>query len=274
MATPVTLKKLEEKKMLAQKRREKQQGHLSAAYSIYPPTFPVLQPLSVTTASPLDDYKLAEKASFVPLADGAQCWTVTIRADNVMCFNGKTSFLSQLYPVSLVVDGNVYGSLEHYYQECKLISLVSAQAAKTLRSIGDPVEVMRHTRKMLSARGVRKAKVDEWKKSLGLLVTERAMRLKFGDQHPELCDKLLATGDTLLVQTIDRDAFFAAGVGEDAVREWATQNEGKVFKLPIELTSDSVKHIPLVATRGKNVLGVLAMKIRNELRNKKASIDD
>uniref|UniRef100_A0A183CGQ0 NADAR domain-containing protein n=1 Tax=Globodera pallida TaxID=36090 RepID=A0A183CGQ0_GLOPA len=112
------------------------------------------------------------------------CWTVTVRADNVMCFNGKNSFLSQLYPVSLVVDGNVYGSLEHYYQECKLFSLVSAQAAKTLRSISDPVEVMRHTRKILSARGVKKAKVDEWKKSLGLLVTERAMRLKFGDQHP------------------------------------------------------------------------------------------
>uniref|UniRef100_A0A914GV48 NADAR domain-containing protein n=1 Tax=Globodera rostochiensis TaxID=31243 RepID=A0A914GV48_GLORO len=360
MSTPATVKKLEEKKQLAQKRKEKQHqmqqkdgdtagaqllslsaqsdapsSHLlvrtepvegapprhidlrplSGAYSNYrerkedfstddngsaaryawppfnyQPTFApppplqqqqnVLQPLS--RPSSFNNYRRPQSArfggklkqqTFMPLADGAQCWEITVRADKIVCFYGKTNFLSQLSPVALVVDGNEYGSLEHYYQACKLFSLIGAQAAQELRSVKDPLKAKTRTRELLFAVGVNKAKVDAWKNTHGVLVLQHAMRLKFGVQHPEMRDQLLATEDALLIQAYDKDSFFAAGMTESAAREWAKENEGNVLKFPSELNHENVKHIPLIG-KGKNVLGVLAMHIRNELRNKKSSPDD
>jgi len=46
-------------------------------------------------------------------------------------------------------------------------------------------------------------------------------------------DKLLATGDALLCQAYDRDAFYAVGMTEEKLREWARENEGKILKVLI-----------------------------------------
>ncbi|KAL3076290.1 hypothetical protein niasHS_013561 [Heterodera schachtii] len=216
-----------------------------------------------------------KKQEYTPLPEDGNGWgwEVTVLADKLVCFHGKGNFLSQLFPLSLVVDGNEYGSLEHYYQACKLFSLVSAQAAQELRSIKDPLKTKTRTRDLLFSMGVSKARIDAWKNSHGVQVILHAMRHKFSDQHQELCDQLLATEDALLVQAYDKDSFFAAGMVENGVREWAKENEGKVLKFPSELSDETFKHIPLVG-KGKNLLGVMAMKIRNELRNKNASSDD
>lgn len=39
------------------------------------------------------------------------------------------------------------------------------------------------------------------------------------------------TADSLLVQDYDKDSFFAAGMLEAGVREWAQKNEGTVLKV-------------------------------------------
>jgi predicted NAD-dependent protein-ADP-ribosyltransferase YbiA (DUF1768 family) len=50
-------------------------------------------------------------------------------------------------------------------------------------------------------------------------------------QNPQLRDKLLATGDSLLAHTYERDRVFATGCTKEKLVEWAKQNAGKTIKV-------------------------------------------
>ncbi|KAF7633120.1 DUF1768 domain-containing protein [Meloidogyne graminicola] len=188
-----------------------------------------------------------------------------LRSNNLVCFHGKGHFLSTLYPVKIIVDGHEYPSVEHYYQACKIFSLVGPEQAQMLRYVQDTLKVKQKAKDILRAWHVSNEKVEHWKNTTGLLVLLHGIRFKF-TQSNEMREKLLSTGDAILCQAYDRDAFYAVGMTEDKLREWARENEGKVLKFPSELNEEKVKYIPLVG-KGKNVLGLLCMQIRHLIKH-------
>lgn len=42
---------------------------------------------------------------------------------------------------------------------------------------------------------------------------------------------LIETGEAILVHSYDRDNFYAAGLDQAGVKNWATENEGKTIKV-------------------------------------------
>uniref|UniRef100_A0A914N2H3 NADAR domain-containing protein n=2 Tax=Meloidogyne incognita TaxID=6306 RepID=A0A914N2H3_MELIC len=323
MATPVTLKKLDEKKQAAEKRREKTQkeDHLLPLNGMGPET-PYSHLLISGTQNPAprmmdlrpltnqftqyrqrkEDFSadrpsgrnytsfvsneithrngntkkqrgdggasaLEKQLSQLAIVDTPAelpAFEYILKSNNLVCFHGKGHFLSTLYPVKINVDGHDYPSVEHYYQACKIFSLVGPDQAQLLRNVLDTLKVKQKAKDILRNYRVNNQKVEHWKNTTGLLVLLHGIRFKF-TQNQEMRDKLLATGDALLCQAYDRDAFYAVGMTEEKLREWARENEGKILKFPSDLDEDKVKYIPLVG-KGKNVLGVLCMQIRHLIK--------
>ena len=104
----------------------------------------------------------------------------------ILEFEGGFRFLSNFYPVSIMLEGNVYLSAEHAFQ-----------AAKT----ADPLEQQK-IREMLTPGKAKRAGRQvtlrpNWEQNK-LRVMEALVRQKFN--HPDLRDKLLATGNKILVE--------------------------------------------------------------------------
>jgi len=101
-------------------------------------------------------------------------------------FVGGFRFLSNFYPVPIMLEGNVYLSLEHAFQ-----------AAKT----ADPLEQQK-IREMLTPgkakRAGRQVTLRSNWEQIKLRVMLALVRQKFG--HPELGKKLLATGNKELIE--------------------------------------------------------------------------
>uniref|UniRef100_A0A8R1EKF8 PI-PLC Y-box domain-containing protein n=2 Tax=Caenorhabditis japonica TaxID=281687 RepID=A0A8R1EKF8_CAEJA len=82
---------------------------------------------------------------------------LSISPENVLFFSGPGNYLSALYPSKLVVDGNEYNSVEHYYQACKLYTLINKEAAAELKAAATPIEVKKATKGyLLKERSLRK----------------------------------------------------------------------------------------------------------------------
>lgn len=119
-------------------------------------------------------------------------------------FRGEYQWLSNFWPVEVVLDGEVYPSVEHAYQ-----------AAKTQ----DPI--VRHMIRTLSAaearRFGRRVSLRPYWDRMKVSVMRDLLRQKF--QHPELKKKLLATGDEILRNVNNwGDTFWGTdenGVGEN-----------------------------------------------------------
>jgi ribA/ribD-fused uncharacterized protein len=104
----------------------------------------------------------------------------------IVRFLGEHRFLSNFWPVVVIYEGQSYPSVEHAYQ-----------AAKT-----SDVEVRRRIARLISpaaakATGGAIALRLNWEQ-VRLHVMEDLLRLKFA--HPDLREKLLATGDRDLVE--------------------------------------------------------------------------
>ncbi|MFH4977172.1 hypothetical protein AB6A40_003881 [Gnathostoma spinigerum] len=183
----------------------------------------------------------------------------------VICFSGKDNFLCNLYHAPMTIDGHEYSSVEHYYQACKAYTLGGSQAASRLRGIDDSGNVKTVTRRLLRDAGVTNEQVVEWKRSHAPVLLHHAITHKYV-QNPELRSKLMETGDALLAQAYDLENIFATGCSEEAVIDWAKANKGLILKVPVKLDSKTMKYIPLVG-EGKNVLGFIIMRVRDELRD-------
>ncbi|VDM95506.1 unnamed protein product [Thelazia callipaeda] len=208
-----------------------------------------------------------------------------VDADDVICFSGRQHFLSNLYPrvrcslvplydntvwqVTLTVDGHDYPSVEHYYQACKLYTLGGARLATQLRYITDAGQVKIHTKKLLRAANVSLEKIEEWKRTQGPVLLHHAIVHKFV-QNPELRAKLIESGGALLAHTYERDNIFATGCDREKMMEWATNNNGQIIKIPTKIDNGTLVYIPLVG-EGKNVLGFINMKVRQQLLQFKAT---
>jgi ribA/ribD-fused uncharacterized protein len=128
---------------------------------------------------------------------------------------------SNFAPYPIQVDGQRWPTSEHYFQAQKF---QEAQHREAIRQQKSPMIAARMGRD-------RKKKLRPDWESVKVEIMRRAVRAKF-TQHEDLCQVLLGTGDTTLVEHTEKDAF------------WGDGGDGS----------------------GKNMLGKVLMEVREELR--------
>ncbi len=139
-------------------------------------------------------------------------------------FDGtKYRFLSNFYMAPVVYEGITYPSSEHAYQAAKTADVGSRLLLADLKTAGE-----------VKRAGARLKLRADWN-DVKISVMENIVRLKF-EQHPDLAEKLLATGNAELIEG----------------NTWGDRFWGQV---------DGV---------GENHLGQVLMRIRNELTAKLA----
>ncbi|CAI5446379.1 unnamed protein product [Caenorhabditis angaria] len=188
-----------------------------------------------------------------------------IEANNFLPFFGPNHFLSALYPVEINVDGHSYNSVEHYYQACKVFTLAGKDTAQLLRTATTPIEVKQEVKKILKDRNIEKANIEKWKRLDSFTVLEHAIYQKF-KQNEELRKKLLDSQDKILVQTYMGDNFFAANATVKTTTEWMSKNAGQTLNVPKKIDNSTFEYFPIVVN-GKNMLGMITMKVREQIRS-------
>ncbi|CAD6188602.1 unnamed protein product [Caenorhabditis auriculariae] len=196
------------------------------------------------------------------IPDEVECQEYQVSDENIVCYNGQSHFLSSLFSSPISIDGHEYTSVEHYYQACKLFTLAGQDVAAQTKTAKTPFEVKKLAKRLLQ-NAVQSEKIDEWKRTEAFTVLKHATYQKFA-QNQELKDKLLETGNKILVHSYGGDTHFAAGEDQKGVSEWVKKNEGTTIKVPRKATADDVKYFPLIG-RGKNVLGFITMQVREDL---------
>ena len=133
-------------------------------------------------------------------------------------------FLSHFYPSPILLDGERWPTVEHYYQFHKSLDPRYRQAIRDAATPGEAKQLAAYPDPR------RKAAAKSWFLANGLLPREdwmavkrdimrRADRAKY-DQHPDLAERLLATDEAEIVEDSPYDDFW--GVGRDATGEnWA-----------------------------------------------------
>lgn len=108
--------------------------------------------------------------------------------------------LSNFAPYPIVLDGQRWPTSEHYFQAQKFVDRATQEEIRKVSAPGLAAEMGRDRRRKLR-RDWERVKRD---------VMRRAVEAKFR-QHPELRELLLATGDAVLVEHTDRDAYWGDG---------------------------------------------------------------
>ncbi len=109
-------------------------------------------------------------------------------------------YLSNFWPAPITLKGVVWPTTEHYFQAQKFAGTEHEEA---IRRVASPMIAARMGRSR--ARPLR-ADWDAVKEQIML----EALRAKF-TQHPDLGERLRATGDALLVEQRARDAYWGDG---------------------------------------------------------------
>lgn len=141
---------------------------------------------------------------------------------SITSFSGEHSFLSNFYPAPVKLDGYVYPTVEHAFQAAKSFIRREREA---IRLAPSPGKAKRLGRKVILRPDWEHVKIE---------VMKELLRQKFSD--PELCAKLLATGDASLIEG----------------NHWGDVTWGCVL--------EKEKWV------GSNKLGVLLMELRFDLR--------
>ena len=148
----------------------------------------------------------------------------------------KNGFLSNFYESPIVIDGELWRTVEHYFQAMKFPDYPEYQ--QTIREVNTPAISKRLGRS-------RKYKIrPDWEEVKDKIMY-KALRIKFMS-NGELCSMLIDTDDSLLVEH-SRDIYWADG----------GSNKG--------VSQDKM--------RGKNRLGVLLMAVRDEMKMYRSLID-
>ena len=159
----------------------------------------------------------ADGATSAPATQPATTQSATAKIGE---FQGEYRFLSNFWPAEVVYEGITYPTAEHAYQASKTLD---ADARRRIAALPTPAEAKAEGRKLKLR--------DDWE-TAKFVVMEDVVRLKF-TSHPQLRDKLLATGDAVL-------------------------EEGNTW-------GDRVWGV--YQGHGENRLGKILMKVRQELRS-------
>jgi len=141
-------------------------------------------------------------------------------------FKGKYRFLSNFSSAPIKVGNREYPTVEHYYQAMKTDSYLEQES---IRLCSSPA---------LAKKLGREVKIRKDWEEIKIIVMLRALRLKF--ENPTLREKLLSTGDQLLVEG----------------NWWHDTYWGRC-------------RCRICEGHGENKLGWLLMKVRKEIKNGK-----
>jgi ribA/ribD-fused uncharacterized protein len=154
--------------------------------------------------------------------------TLVIPADNRILYfrrdRGLFGFLSHFHPAPVVLDGETWPTVEHYYQAQKSLDPAYRQAIREATSPG-------HAKRLAAPPGApRRVSQQSWFRKHGawprpdwhevkLGLMRRADLAKFV-QHPDLAERLRATGDAELIEDSPTEPFW--GIGPDGLGlNWA-----------------------------------------------------
>ena len=136
-------------------------------------------------------------------------------ADEYGCF-------SNFWPGPYIIDGKEWPTTEHFFAAMKTLDQSEREAIRKANTPGDAKGMGR----------VVKLRHDWDAVKYDVMLT--ALRAKFSDNHPELKEKLVSTGDALIYEDSPYD------------KVWGTGERGGVVT-------------------GKNLLGKALMQVRSEL---------
>lgn len=114
-------------------------------------------------------------------------------------------FLSNFYICDIHIDGIRYNHVEGYYQSQKFAG-VHKTAFKHISNIYAPSIARNAARKYI----MDNKRQEEWEEGLGIAVMMKGMMAKFIG-NSELQDKLLATGDSILIENAPWDDYWGSG---------------------------------------------------------------
>ena len=131
----------------------------------------------------------------------------------------ELGFLSNFHMASMVIDGKVWTSVEHYYQAQKFVA-ADAALAESIRTAPTP----RLAKTMGSAEANKGKLSKSWDKDR-VAVMRRALAAKFRGNR-KLREKLIATAPAVLHEDSPYDAF------------WGVKGEDQLGKLLCELRTE------------------------------------
>ncbi|GMT32369.1 hypothetical protein PFISCL1PPCAC_23666 [Pristionchus fissidentatus] len=193
---------------------------------------------------------------------------------NIVLFHGR-HFMSTLYKAQMVVEDFQYPSVEHYYQACKLYTLGGSNMALRMNDVREPSQCKSAVRQLLNSVNAPKKQIDQWRLSEAPEILVHANLHKFA-QNPELRAKLMSTGDALLVHSFDKDDLYAIGMNEEAAKKWSLDNNGKHIQVPRYFLKEyfmQTNNLPTYGGKGKNLLGVILMMVREAFRPERGRAD-
>jgi len=151
--------------------------------------------------------------------------------DYIIKFDGTDNkFLSNFWICDILFEGHTYKSTEHAFQAAKRLSEVEREIVRNTNTAGD------------SKRAGRKVTLrNDWEQIKDSIMLQ-VLRTKFSNK--ELGDKLLATGDSILIEG----------------NKWCDNGWGVCY-------CEKCKGI------GKNRLGELLMQVRKEIKKEKFELE-
>lgn len=144
------------------------------------------------------------------------------------------NYMSNFSKHPIIEDGIMFYTTEHYFMYHKAMTFGDTYSAGRIIATPDPWIAKE------IGRGV-KGYVDEVWNQKRYNVMLQGNRLKY-NQHKDIREKLLATGNMILVETNPRDSIWSCG-----------------------LSVEEAKNSNPALWRGQNLLGIVLMQVRNEL---------
>ena len=158
--------------------------------------------------------------------------------NNVICFyheNEVFGCFSNWYPSVFEYAGRTYKSVEQYMMYQKAILFREFEIADEIMNSDDPAHI-----KKLGRSKMERFDSNLWDK-VSYTIVKRGIDAKF-TQNPELCSKLIKTGNKLLAEASRNDLKWGIGIDIEDIRCYDTK-----FWM------------------GKNLLGRALMEVRDEL---------
>lgn len=118
----------------------------------------------------------------------------------------SNAFMSPYYDSPFTVRGVIYKTIQHYYQAQKFLKNDMNEIRECITNAKTPAEAKEISKE-------NEGKIDdseywkEWKNERRLDVMRRAIKEKF-EQHPDLRQKLFATGNIELIENEDANPFW------------------------------------------------------------------
>ncbi|GMT15213.1 hypothetical protein PFISCL1PPCAC_6510 [Pristionchus fissidentatus] len=208
-----------------------------------------------------------------------------VKGENLVCFQGLQSVLTTQHEFPIVIEGEVYTSVDHFYQNEKCKQLSGGKECDGLMAnikleeefTGDGSKKTKITdanknygkmaREFLKENKIDRKTIEEWRRAGGVIATYTAMKAK-AQQCAEMREFLHTSVNKIIVHTYWGDAIFGSGTEVQFVHKWADEMAKTNSKLQIPLVPltdvDAIAMAPQIA-EGRNILGLIHMQLAEEI---------